>query len=124
MDLLEAEQPGLDNTSLKKVGVYDEIQKESNAPSKAGHLHIQKVEDGKEEYEEKRINTAKKHRIKDPFPSSKEAVNEALEVGNSGLDNKTLTHPSPKSIMENNAPSTTGHLPHYSHNNKKECWAV
>ena len=64
----------------------------------------------------------KKHGIKDPLPSSKEAAKEVLEVGNSGLDNKTPTHthPSPESILQNNAPRTAGRLPHYSHNNKEE----
>ena len=37
LDLLEAKQPGLDDTSLKREGAYDEIQKESNAPSKVCH---------------------------------------------------------------------------------------
>ena len=40
LDLLEVGQPGLDNTSLKRDGAYDEILLENNALSKAGHLHI------------------------------------------------------------------------------------
>ena len=39
-----------------------------------------------------------------------------LDVGQSGLDNKKPSHPSPETILENNAPSTAGHL----HSHKKE----
>ena len=40
LDLLEVGQQGLNNISLKRDGVYNEIILESYTPSKAGHLHI------------------------------------------------------------------------------------
>ena len=44
-DPLEVGQPGLDNTISEKNGAYNDIPLESNAPSKAGHLHIRERED-------------------------------------------------------------------------------
>ena len=114
-DLLEVWQPGLDNISLKGDGVYDEIHLESNAPSKAGHLHIHGMEYNDTDMDE----VTYKGQLEEAafIPSPQKAI-EILELGEPGLGNKTPPHPSPESLLKNNAPSTAGRFHH--HNNKEE----